>query len=501
MYRNECTTCNDSTIFFWWFVVIWALCGCTCAYYTTNPRVNAIASARQTGGISVGLAIKWLQTVAIIGMMTVTWPPSVAGHFTTLQVFLLDVDAFSFSCFVSEQASFRYIMKVSCFPLAILWMIGNFFFSRFLPQRLQWQWTKTTNTIGNLIQVGFAVMTTVALESMMCYVHPNGSYSLVKYSSVTCGEGEQVTMMVTGVSLLVIFVIGFLAIVTYATFALPSWSSRMLRERVQSFNFLTYRFRLDKWWFGLPLLLRGPLMSLVVTCATDFVDVQVCLIVLVLTGYALIQATARPWKAPILNWMDLFVSILLIQIAALSGLKNLKVSSFSEFYSQSLLVLLVCTVCTMWFFLAIALVLELFYGLKAKDSAILRVFESRGQDLGEMLVAIARALQQEEVSQATLQRVFDRMNNHDLSRLETSLELLLTEFMDLNTGLQVPSMNSKRWRIQERAISRASVLPTGTAGAALPEDSESKMDMLELDPDLPIPDEFAEPIQGAECLR
>ena len=206
---------------------MWALCGCTCAYYTTNPRVNAIASARQTGGISVGLAIKWLQTVAIIGMVTVTWLSSVAGHFTTLQVFLLDVDAFSFSCFVSEQASFRYIMKVSCFPLAILWMIGNFFFSKFRTQRLQWQWTKTTNTIGNLIQVGFAVMTTVALESMMCYVHTNGSYSLVKYSSVTCGEGEQVTMMVTGVSLLVIFVIGFLAIVTYATFALPSWSSRM----------------------------------------------------------------------------------------------------------------------------------------------------------------------------------------------------------------------------------------------------------------------------------
>ena len=504
MYGNECATCNNSTIFFWWFVVIWALCGCTCAYYTTNPSVNAIASARQNGGISVGLAIKWLQTVAIIGTITVTWPSSVASHFTTLQVFILDVDVLSFSCFVSEQASFRYIVKVLCFPAAILWIIGNFFFSKFLPQRLKWQWTKTANTSGNLIQVGFAVMTTVALESMMCYVHPNGTYSLVKYSSVTCGEGEQVTMMVAGVSLLVIFVIGFLAIVTYATFALPSWSSRMLRERVQSFNFLTYRFRLDKWWFGLPLLLRGPLMSLVVTCATDFVEAQVCLIVLILTGYALIQATARPWKAPILNWMDLFVSILLIQIATLSGLRNLHVSRTSKYYAHSLLVLLICIVCTMWFFLAIALVLELFYGLKAKDSAILRVFESRGQDLGEMLLAIARGLQKEGVSQATLQRVFDRMNNHDLSRLETSLELLLTGFMGLNTGLQVPSMNSTRWRIQERAIRRASVLATDTVGAALPEDSESKIDtldiMLELDPDLPVPDEY-KPIQDAECLR
>ena len=96
------------------------------------------------------------------------------------------------------------------------------------------------------------------------------------------------------------------------------------------------------------------------------------------------------------------------------------------------------------------------------------------------------------------------MNNHDLSRLETSLELLLTGFMGLNTGLQVPSMNSTRWRIQERAIRRASVLATDTVGAALPEDSESKIDtldiMLELDPDLPVPDEY-KPIQDAECLR
>ena len=30
--------------------------------------------------------------------------------------------------------------------------------------------------------------------------------------------------------------------------------------------------------FGIPLILRGPLMSLVVTCATDYPAVQVCVV-------------------------------------------------------------------------------------------------------------------------------------------------------------------------------------------------------------------------------
>eukprot|EP00438_Fugacium_kawagutii_P009308 Skav234526 [mRNA] locus=scaffold2556:67358:75634:+ [translate_table: standard] len=147
----------------------------------------------------------------------------------------------------------------------------------------------TANTIGYILQVGFSIMATVALEGMTCYAHPNGSYSLVKFSGVICGGGEQTAMMVAGWFLLVIFAIGFLVVIVYATYAIPSWSARNWSRRVQCFNFLTNRFRLDKWWFGIPLILRGPLMSLVVTCATDFPAVQVCLNSLILAMYFAIQ--------------------------------------------------------------------------------------------------------------------------------------------------------------------------------------------------------------------
>ena len=43
------------------------------------------------------------------------------------------------------------------------------------------------------------------------------------------------------------------------------------------------RFRLDSWWFGVPLLVRGPLINLRVVMATDFPPMQVVVIAMVLT--------------------------------------------------------------------------------------------------------------------------------------------------------------------------------------------------------------------------
>lgn len=40
------------------------------------------------------------------------------------------------------------------------------------------------------------------------------------------------------------------------------------------FIFLINRFRSDRWWFGVPLLMRGPLLSLPVVWAADFPEAQ-----------------------------------------------------------------------------------------------------------------------------------------------------------------------------------------------------------------------------------
>ena len=140
-------------------------------------------------------------------------------------------------------------------------------------------------------------MSTIALAPLMCYSHPNGLQSLLKYPNIICGSGEHGGMLAFGISLLVVGVLGFLALCTFAAFQVPHWSARELHHRVRCFRFLVFRFRLDSWWFGVPLLCRGPLISLPIVLFTDYQSIQSILVTTILCAFLVIQGLAWPWKA------------------------------------------------------------------------------------------------------------------------------------------------------------------------------------------------------------
>ena len=140
-------------------------------------------------------------------------------------------------------------------------------------------------------------MSTIALAPLMCYSHPNGQQSLLKYPSIICGSAEHGGMLVFGIFLLVVGVLGFLALCTFAAFRVPHWSASELHHRVRCFRFLVFRFRLDSWWFGVPLLCRGPLISLPIVLFTDYQAIQSILVTSILCAFLVIQGLAWPWKA------------------------------------------------------------------------------------------------------------------------------------------------------------------------------------------------------------
>ena len=140
-------------------------------------------------------------------------------------------------------------------------------------------------------------MSTVALAPLMCYSHPNGQQSLLKYPNIICKSAEHDAMLVIGVLLLVLGGFGFLALCTFAALRVPYWSANEQHHRVRCFRFLVFRFRLDSWWFGVPLLCRGPLISLPIVLFTDYQAVQSILVTTILCAFLVIQALAWPWKA------------------------------------------------------------------------------------------------------------------------------------------------------------------------------------------------------------
>ena len=148
-----------------------------------------------------------------------------------------------------------------------------------------------------LLQVSFSTMSTIALAPLMCYSHPNGKQSLLKYPNIICGSGEHGFMLAVGITLLVLGVFGFLALCTWAAIRVPSWSASELHHRVRCFRFLVFRFRLDSWWMGVPLLCRGPLISLPIVLFTDFQAIQSILVTTILCAFLVTQCLAWPWKA------------------------------------------------------------------------------------------------------------------------------------------------------------------------------------------------------------
>ena len=53
----------------------------------------------------------------------------------------------------------------------------------------------------------------------------------------------------------------------------------------------------DSWWFGVPLLTRGPLIALPIVLATDYPAVQTVWVTFILLSFLACQAMAWPWKA------------------------------------------------------------------------------------------------------------------------------------------------------------------------------------------------------------
>lgn len=317
------SSCDQCTA---WSLIFWVISTCalfgflTLAYYLLTSQVTAKASVMATTGMSFGMTVNLLQSVGIVGMMTVEWPEHLQGFLAAFKVLLLDIDNYSFSCFAGADSSLRYSVSVSFF-LGQAWLVLNYFGSKLLPARYRWGGSKAFSTMGQFWQVGFSTMSTVSLAPLTSYTHPNGLQSLLKYPNIICGgDNGHTAMMAAGLSLLVVGVFGFLSLCIYAAYMMPKWSAGDNRQLVQSFRFLVFRFRLDSWWYGVPLLVRGPLLSLPIVLATDYPPVQTIMINVILSIFLIVETLSWPWKVPLLNLMDMWMTLCLMLLVTGSAL-------------------------------------------------------------------------------------------------------------------------------------------------------------------------------------
>ncbi|CAK8998651.1 unnamed protein product [Durusdinium trenchii] len=317
---NQCEACEGWRQVLWAMAVVGIFVFLVLLYYLTSSKVTAKATVLFATTASFGMLVMSMQNLGLIGMMTIDWPVDLKGIFSVCQFLLLDIDSYGFSCIAGSVAPIRYLLSALIFPVGVAWLGLCYLLSKLLPANRRWNGSKTVSTCGAFLQVGFSTMSATSLAPMMCYKHPNGLRSVLKYPDIICGSDEHTAMLVIGWILLIVFVLGFVTLCTFAVYQVPTWSANRRDHLVAGIRFLVFRFRLDSWWFGVPLLVRGPLLSLPVVLATDYPPIQVIAIAMVMAGLLVLQMLFWPWKVPMLNLTDCTVSFCITLLVTTSSL-------------------------------------------------------------------------------------------------------------------------------------------------------------------------------------
>lgn len=173
--------------------------------------------------------------------------------------------------------------------------------------------------MGAITQGGFIVITTVALTPAMCYSHPNGKFSVLKFPAVLCGSREHWGMAVLG-GVLLLFAISFYGYVIVTLLSAPRMQSK---EGIQVFfrrtRFLVLFFRLDRCFWGAVTLLRSLCLSFVPVLSPDDPYFQQFMLVLIFSLYGVCMCEKWPWKVPAMNIVDAGVCFSLIVLLVLTG--------------------------------------------------------------------------------------------------------------------------------------------------------------------------------------
>ena len=281
---DECLPCEP------WIRVAWgAVLACVCLAilvahgFKLDYQMGVNGMLIFTFLMLFEVAGNFLQALAIAGQMTLKWPQLLLDIFSVMEVFAFEATDLGISCIAGSAPLAQFTFQVSLFPGALLWLVCC---NRILCLlgRVR-TGTQLMSSLGQIVMACFGAVSNLALVPFMCFRHPNGEQSNLQMLSIICGSSDHAAMLVMG-SCLCALLIAFSCVCVWLLWSLPRFSmNEKYHDYVVASQFLIDKFRLDAWWFGLPLLLRGALLSFPLTLFTNNPASQVIAMTCILIIY------------------------------------------------------------------------------------------------------------------------------------------------------------------------------------------------------------------------
>ena len=288
------------------------------SYYTLVPSYQPRAHLRECVGMGMDMTLNFVQNLGILSAIPVPWPQGLKNLFEFSSVFVLNLQNMGFDC-AFPGASWQYLLCILLFMGVTLGYPVLGFLSHAPPlkqRRLSWVPYKTVCIMGQFLKSVFTTMCNMGMVPFMCFGHPNGRLSILKYPNIFCSSHTHGWMQFGGV-LVLLLGLSYFVLCVWACWHAPIWSLTA-RHHLRSMWFIINNYTPSTWWFGLVYLLRGTLLSVPSVVATNETGINLILMLLVMLVSLLLQLYFLPWKAPFLNLVDSTSTWLFVLLLAIS---------------------------------------------------------------------------------------------------------------------------------------------------------------------------------------
>jgi hypothetical protein len=262
---------------------------------------------------TAGMGAFFMQTVAVLNSIAMTWPEELSWLFDIANVFMFDLQAFSFSCVLGQSFEVQYWCSILVPLYVVLSTVVGFGVTNVLPLPYSWKmkFNQTLSMIGMFMSALYVTLIKVVLLYFECNENPSAPSTLAKFRDTLCDSDERTAGLPAMVMGMLLYLVGFYMLFVWAAFVAPSkWMEVNFREQ---WKFMLTRWRPAVWYWGLALMSRNGLVAFGGVVSSE-PRAQLTYITVIVIAYFSMTAIRQPWRDTTLNNFDVFTSVLICLI-------------------------------------------------------------------------------------------------------------------------------------------------------------------------------------------
>eukprot|EP00928_Gymnodinium_smaydae_P042475 TRINITY_DN28596_c0_g8_i1.p1 TRINITY_DN28596_c0_g8~~TRINITY_DN28596_c0_g8_i1.p1 ORF type:complete len:560 (+),score=90.42 TRINITY_DN28596_c0_g8_i1:219-1682(+) len=248
--------------------------------------------------MALRMALRFVQILAVFTLTTVEWPSFVENGMDGSA----NVDfAVPFACISGADVVVGYLGGMLTLPIALVCLSLIYLAKKMTAT--PWSGNAAIATWGKICATLFVSQVTLCMFPFMCYSHPNGSSSVLKYTATLCGSSDHTYMIIIGT-------IGLLLAIAFAAYcAFKTCRIKQIVEaddahiQLERLLFVVDDFRTGMFSAFMWMRIQEFCIALTVVTVPDDTNLQIMYFFFIMLVAATCTCTFFPWKFPFHNIM------------------------------------------------------------------------------------------------------------------------------------------------------------------------------------------------------